>query len=551
MWRRRRLARASHAGKLRWPRAARKAAAGLVTVAALAVSPEFVPPAAAQEFEECDGLLARGWRGLLLPDNSADPGYCGPVYSIPAMMGNNEGPFASVIDISSFPSVPIFATYTGATAAFVNINQPVTFSFTSANPNPILPNIAGATSVPPAIDRSGDGQPGTFRGLPEVGGVTAVVAANTPFPGTVAFQSGQAVFVTNTSPLFQSQSVGTDPSVLLPEVDGSVAAAEADPNFNGYQLQYFYLFSREAFHLAIPNPTSTSLTGRTKIAQNGSVVPRTRVFLDYGFTHDDDIPGDFTFHRFVPGMERTFFSGLTSLELRVPVASTADSSILADNTFSEGNSQFGNVSLAVKGLMIRVPRFAFSGGLQFTFPTADDTSVTLADGTQVLDVDNESVHIMPFLGGVYDGNLFYSQAFAQIDMDANGNSLRVNPTLTPGAALVRAPDLYDDDRLYLDWATGLWLYRAPGGPRGPLDVVAFAPTVEAHYTQGFGDPNIVRAGSLTIGEPADRISRLDVLVGLTGVLQGGTFSAGFGGPVSGGDNQHDWELRFLFNHALR
>src|SRR5690606_27988400 len=99
---------------------------------------------------------------------------------------------------------------------------------------------------------SGDGQPGTFRGLPEVAGVTQRVRANAPVPGTITFVRGQAVFVSNTSVLFQSQSIGADPSVLLPEVDGSVAAAEAgDPNFNGYQLQYFYQLTRDPVSLVV------------------------------------------------------------------------------------------------------------------------------------------------------------------------------------------------------------------------------------------------------------------------------------------------------------
>lgn len=498
-------------------------------------------------------MLVSGLGGLFLNGSqAADPGFCGPVYGVPTMMGTHEAFFATPVQITSFAPIPIFATYTGATAQFTNINQPVVFSFQSPVPNPLLPNIAGATSVPPPIDQSGDGQPGTFRGLPEVAGVTQRVRANAPVPGTITFVRGQAVFVSNTSVLFQSQSIGADPSVLLPEVDGSVAAAEAgDPNFNGYQLQYFYQLTRDPVSLVVPHPTSTSLTGRTKISQNGSVVPRTRVFLDYDVLGYDDLTADgFVFHRFTPGLERTFFNGMTSLEVRLPIALTANSSIAAGDPMDEGNSEFGNVSLAVKALMIRTPQFAFSGGLQVALPTANDTTITMPDGTRLLKVENESVHVLPFLGAVYDAPLFFTQMFAQLDIDVNGNSVRANPTLTPGAALVTAPDLYDDDRLYLDWALGLWLYRAPNGPRGPLDLVAFAPTVELHYTQGIEEIEAIRLGSLQIGENADPVQRLDVVLGAAAILQGGTLSAGVGLPASG-DKTHDWEFRLLFNHALR
>jgi hypothetical protein len=527
--------------------------AGALMAAGLA----FAPFARAQEiyeeapvYEECDGLLAGGWRGLLHSGNRLDPGYCGPIYSVPAMMGSTQGPCATTFNIESFAPTPIFATYTGATSQFVNINQPVTFSFMSVNPNPLLPDIAGTTSVPPAIDNSGDGQPGTFLGLPEDFGLTAVVAANTPFPGTVTFQSGQAVFVSNASLLFQAQTLGADPSVLLPEVDGSVAAAEADPNFNGYQLQYFYLFQRAPFVLAIPCPTSTNLTGRTKISQNGSVVPRTRAYFDYALTETEGLGEGFTFHRFTPGLERAFFGGVTSVELRMPIALTTGAEISAADPFSEGDGEFGNVSVAVKALMIRMPRFAFSGGFQLALPTASNTNVRLADGTPLVHVKNESVHILPFLGAVYDGNLFYSQLFTQVDIDANGNELHVNPTLTPGAALVGAPDLYDTDQVYVDWATGLWLYRAPDGPRGPLDLVALAPSVEVHYTHGLGRSTVVRVGSLQLGNPDETVERVDVLAGMSAILEGGTVTAGFGAPLTG-DTTHDWEFRLLINHALR
>jgi hypothetical protein len=538
-------------------RSLRRVVASLAAAALLPAGLVLPPFATAQECyeeapacEECEGFLAQGWRGLLHTGDSLDSGYSGLIYSVPSMMGNTQGPFATAFNIESFAATPIFATYTGATSQFVNVNQPVTFAFTSVNPNPLLPDIAGATSVPPALDNSGDGQLGTFVGLPEDFALTQVVAANTPFPGTVTFQNGQAVFVSNASILFQSQSLGSDPSVLLPEVDGSVAAAEVDPNFNGYQLQYFYLFNRAPFVLQIPYPTSTSLTGRTKIAQNGSVVPRTRAFFDYALTENEQMGGNFTFQRFTPGIERAFFGGLTSLELRMPIVLSSGAEISADNPFSEGDGEFGNVSLAVKALMIRMARFAFSGGMQLTLPTASNTNVRLADGTSLVHVKNESVHVMPFLGAVYDGRLFYSQLFAQVDIDANGNALQVNPTLAPGAALVTAPDLYDTDQFYLDWATGLWLYRAPDGPRGPLDLVAVAPTVEVHYTQGLGTPASVRVGSVLLGNPGDTTERVDVLAGGSAILQGGTITAGFGAPLTG-DQTHDWEFRLLINHALR
>lgn len=499
--------------------------------------------------QEVRGILADGLEGLRAPYN-LDPGFCGTLYSVPMMMGTHEGPFATQLDITSFPLTQFFATYTGATAQVPDAAQPVTFSFMSAVPNPLLPDIAGVTSTPPPADASGDGFPDTFTGLPEVPGVTAVVAANAPFPGTVVHDRGQGVFVSNTPILFQSQTVGQDPSILLPAVDGDVTAVAGAQPFNGFQLQFRYLFMRAPLMLVIPHPSSTSLTGRTKIAQNGSVLPRTRAFLDYSLLDDEDLAGGFTFHRFTPGLERAFFGGMASLELRMPIALTADSAISADAPFTEGNGEYGNASLALKALLFRTSGFAFSGGLQMTFPTADDTIVSLADGTRVLEVENESIHLLPFVGAMFDSPLLWGQMFAQFDIDANGNSVRGNPTLAAGGPLVAAPDLKDADRFYLDVATGLWLYRSPHTPRGPLDLVALAPTLEFHYAQGLGRPDVVRLGSLQVGMPSDTVENLDVVVGGSAILPGGVVSAGVAAPITG-DKQHDWEFRLLYNHAIR
>lgn len=505
--------------------------------------------AAPTEAQEWVGPAEDGWEvycGEIL-----DPGYCGPLYSVPMMMGTHEGPFATPLRITSFAATPVFATYTGASALINDVTQPATFSFFSGNPNALLPDIAAATSTPPAVDVSGDGNPGTFTGLPENFGVTQAIAANAPAPGTITFRQGQAVFVSNAPVLAPSQSLATNPSAFLPEANGDVTAAAGNAPFNGFQLQYQYLFTRAPVALVIPHPSNTSLTGRTKIAQNGSVLPRTRAFFDYSAIDAEDLAGGYTFHRFTPGVERAFFDGAASVEVRVPIALTADSAISADHPFTEGNVEYGNASLALKALMVRTARFALSGGLQMAFPTGSDTHVTMGDGIRVLEVENEAVHVMPFVGAIYDSpSMFFTQMFAQFDIDVNGNSVRGNPTLAPGSPLVSAPHLNDVDRFYLDIGTGLWLYRAPDSMLGPMNLVGFAPTLEFHYTQGLGRPDVVRLGSLQVGDASDTIENLDVVVGASAIFPAHVVTAGVGAPITG-DKTHDWEFRLLINHAIR
>ncbi len=62
-----------------------------------------------------------------------------------------------------------------------------------------------------------------------------------------------------------------------------------------------------------------------KLSENTSPIPRDRVFVNYSYF--DNVPlqqGGVDVNRFVPGFEKTFFNGITSVEVRAPMASTLD-----------------------------------------------------------------------------------------------------------------------------------------------------------------------------------------------------------------------------------
>jgi hypothetical protein len=67
---------------------------------------------------------------------------------------------------------------------------------------------------------------------------------------------------------------------------------------------------RPVYELCLPTPGAS--IGRVKIADNSSPLPRDRVFFDYNYFHNTSLNG-VNVNRYTPGLETTFFSGMTSL----------------------------------------------------------------------------------------------------------------------------------------------------------------------------------------------------------------------------------------------
>ena len=99
-----------------------------------------------------------------------------------------------------------------------------------------------------------------------------------------------------------------------------------------------------------------------------------------------------------PGFEKTFFGGMMSFEMRLPMASTLSSNVYLDGTSSTGVGEIGDLSMALKCLLIQWDGVYVSGGLAMTVPTAKDSQYFLSQATTPADiiVRNQSVHLMPF-----------------------------------------------------------------------------------------------------------------------------------------------------------
>lgn len=296
---------------------------------------------------------------------------------------------------------------------------------------------------------------------------------------------------------------------------------------------------------AIPTPSPGSVVGREKIADNTSPIPRDRVFFNYSYFDNVPLaPGGVNVNRFTPGFEKTFFDGLYSFEARFPFASTLDSNILVDGITNDNEIEFGNVVLYNKLLLYSGPTAAFSAGLGIALPTADDMTIGLLNVPGSVEIRNESVHLLPFVGGVWAPTTrFFVQGFLQADVDANGNPVSVNSFRSGTTGTGR---LQDAAFLYADIGAGYWLYRnASPGAR----LTGIAPMVELHYNRSLESGDVLRSGPFAVGDFAEDIQIVNATIGTTLLLGNqSTLQVAYGAPIGNStDHVFDGELRVNFN----
>jgi len=236
---------------------------------------------------------------------------------------------------------------------------------------------------------------------------------------------------------------------------------------------------------------------RFKIGENNSPAPRDRFFFNYHWFQNALGPnGDVSLHRYVFGLEKTFFSELTSVEVRVPFATGLDSRQNAGIAGPEQNTEFGDVSLALKGILRETDGRLLSAGLGMTFPTADDG--TFVNGAYQLNVENEAFHLQPFIGYLSTPtDRLFMQSFLQLDFDMSGY------TMTDNAGGYGV--LQDQHLLYMDFSGGYWLYENPYASF----VSAVAGMVELHYTTTLNDADTV----LNMGHGFNRMDVLNITGG--------------------------------------
>ena len=294
--------------------------------------------------------------------------------------------------------------------------------------------------------------------------------------------------------------------------------------------------------------------GLVKMASGGSPIPRDRVFFNYNYFERVPLANTTSVNQFVPGFEKTFLSGLMSVEARFPIAATLDTDVNINGSTASSTGQFGDISVALKSIFSQSDNWLLSGGLQLILPTAEDISYRVTDGTstqEFLRIENEAVHVMPFLGASYiaDGGLFL-QGFFQIDVDANGMPVVANSSPFGTGTMTEVGRLNGATMMYLDLSVGYWLVQEPADSTSTI--TAIMPLVELHLNRSLSDSDSVNFSPLgTIGREDD-FQLLNTTLGMVFEFHHNTnVSVGYATSIPGGnDDDFEGEFRLHVSHRF-
>jgi hypothetical protein len=290
-------------------------------------------------------------------------------------------------------------------------------------------------------------------------------------------------------------------------------------------------------------------TRRVKISENNSPIPRDRLFFTYNHFHNavrvrSATPFDMNVDKYTPGIEKTLWDGLASVELRTPIATAQNPDVDIFATGPDRESIFGNMNVTTKLLLWQDELDAVAIGLGINLPTGPDSRIFPGQVPDpILTINNDSVHLLPYLGFLRTPNdRVFIHGYVQVDVDANGNEVLDGFGNSAGV-------LNDQTLLYADLGMGFWLYRAPHN----RIVTGVVPTIEVHYTTSLQDADIVRGGILGPVGLGNTFNRVDVANATLGtqfhLSSGSTMSVGCALPLSRAesDRQFDAEAIFQFN----
>jgi hypothetical protein len=400
-------------------------------------------------------------------------------------------------------------------------------------------------------------------------------------------------------------------------------------------------YNRAAGLINVANPGSTSVVNAA-IADNNSPLPADRVYFRFNYFDDAqrvtgfgppvfDAQGvgtsfaqsrSFSLERYTFGFEKSFAEDRLSVEMRVPFSTTLSANLdlsagtvtgpaagpatpfgpafgvvsTPQNTLGSDGTQFEDLSLIFKGVVLRREGLALSGGLGLTVPTGADTDVRVTDysGTVTqglasiqrvrdIHIDNETWALSPFVAALASPTerLFF-HGFLELDFPLNPSTINYSDTFTRGTAIpppailtggvpIALPPfatrtgISEQSLLHADLGAGYWLMRDPCRPC----LTGIVPTLELHYTTTLqnasvvslpGDglftlnpgkvPPLVPEPGPQIGSQRNRVDILDMTVGSTFVFSDrATLATGVSFPLRSGDNRtYDWEFHLQLNY---
>lgn len=257
--------------------------------------------------------------------------------------------------------------------------------------------------------------------------------------------------------------------------------------------------------------------GSYNIAENNTALPTDRVYFVYNaFYNAISSSGPFggpstrsiDLHRYVAGIEKTFFDGNMSLDVRMPLLSGFD---LRNPIYHSEMGNVGNLTMFLKGLVYADDDIAVATGLGMGLPTGSDlTTRTVAPfAPESLVVRNQAVRLMPFVAGTMSlSEKWFVQSFGQMNFAASGNEV-VNQNGVLGV-------FQEQHLLQSDLGVGRWIFQDSQRPV----FTGLAGICELHYTTTVQDTDRIGLGngSFLSGSLSNSANRQDLL-NLTSGLQ--------------------------------
>lgn len=516
--------------------------------------------------------------------------------------------------------VPTGAALAGLLAG--NTNQlhaqylPVSHPAPSCLPAPSCPAPFPASGVPSATTTPGTA-PGAAPNIP------SPVPSSTE-PTTQPPVSGQEQ--SNTA----ASAVGGESAVVAPNVIGNLIGA-------GKTVQYFF-FPSQGGGAQIMGQAGVRYINPA-IAENESPLPQDRIAYDFNYFHNSisvtGINNTFSapqtryygveLHTF--RYEKTFLDGLFSIEARLPFQTTLSSTVNSTTGMATGTqlttnsvgtfpqftgfntpgetlgnerTEWGNMSLILKGVLYQNCGFFITAGASFQLPTARDENVTVTDfvGQQVsptgvtplvvvpasierirsIHSSNDTYGLTPFLAylSAPANSKFFNQGFFSVECPLNDSNItfaesgiNLNPTIGPlivGGQTVPPPFIQTQKQreqtlMHVDWNGGYWLVKNNCSDQWLNGLAAM---FELHYTTTLNDADIKTfptdrtfflsngqpVPGLVVGNVRNRVDILDLTAGITALVANRmTMNVAASVPLLGGDNRtYDWEAHVQLNY---
>jgi hypothetical protein len=317
--------------------------------------------------------------------------------------------------------------------------------------------------------------------------------------------------------------------------------ADSDPSFPNAPVYQMFIVS----NMMVVGPNPGDIVGRVRIQDNNNALPTDRIFFDYNYYHNVPFTANgIDVNRFTPGFEKTFLDGLGSVEVRVPMAVSYNSTQYLGAGPDVSNAEFGNMAIIPKILLLSNDEMALAAGLGIALPTANDIRVYSQAGEQVLNVDNDSVHLIPFLGYMFaprDGDCFFL-SFLTLDTGVNGNDV----TAATGTGGLSQIGIWNDQTLLSASGTfGKYLFQNYSGESLVQSISLLG---ELHYTAAVSDADTINAGAYLLGQAGHDLSLLNSTVGLNArFINNSTLTTGYTVPLTSSDRIFDGELRVFIN----